>query len=1079
MGTPPRTMWSHFLPTFAPVGAATATAEPVVEPVVEPVPVVSVEPVATEVAPAPPDPDAAHVAFGHWFGPWGGRASHVDVPPSTATLASTEGDTTDTLTVDDDGATGTRATTTTDGDTETVDESSVIVGDSSLAVSGSQRTTTGDTSEVSSGSITANDGGVVVSGTNSTETGDDSTSTTDTLTAGDGSIGATTSTTVKDGDDTVTTGGNVALDGDGAMTVGTSYDENGNGTSGNVTVNADGTVENASGTITRKSGDNSGSATLTVNDDGVTVGGSGTVGGTTLGGSVTSDGNTTTVNANANVKAGGISAGFTYANTSSGPASSLVLDDQGSPISNMVGGPSYTKATRSDRTTLGGNVGFKGMGAAANMTSGSTMEVFSALPANWDTMTPEERGQYQIDQGAADTTQLGTISGLADVDLTQMGEGDGVHYASYNGWNASAGVTYGAVSVTGGGGQSSVNDVTVMNRDGMFEVSMIRQDGLNTEAGLAIAGVGLNGSTQTTDQHEFKFQVDPKNPEAMAAMQTFMQTGLLPGADKMTSEEDQLASTNFAEARTQVDALNGEVAVIQAQMAEPGYDPNDPANAAAQQALAEKYRQLDTAQHNLQLNRDFLNDNWQAQYGSNVGQGPMAGVTVMATTDTHAETLTTGVDTPVGDFELGRNERTWVDQQYLDAQGNPEERFMFNDEVYLFGNLQEQQSVQTATDPDAPVLQMYSDNEAVVSENATIISNIENSDIPSYVVDGFEREGKNFDDLWNDPIYENLSGRTTVSLDAQQLNAMTTSMNDMSNPESVALWGDLSTRTSQFMAGGDWTKKTGDEDIDHMFLEGQQHERTAWLAEIQDRDATDPLQQAIASYGGETPEASMQLASAQFATIQTPADFQKLTFDQQQLYIAVIQQTSGANHDLTGQTSQYESMGAISLLHDESAPEQDAAVRAESMRDLFVSTNDAEKDDYSDGVYEFVQFTERFKTSDPATYALLQEGISFDWSQPNVEGIVADNTPDEITAEFTDSSSDGRGDGMKEFELIQAASQQGGSAQVTTMLQQSGADPTTLLADLDDPLRQHMMYDILVAAGYGAGIDPSVLKFEP
>ncbi len=1069
-------MWYQFPPTFAAMGAAAATAEPIVEPV----PVLPAEPLATEAALVPPDPQAAHLAFGHWFDPWSGPGGSVDVAPSSATVASTQGATENTLTVNDDGVTGTRETTATAGEANTKDSATVMATDDSVVVSGSQRSTTGETSEENSGTITASDSGVVVSGTTSNKTGADSTTSTGSVTANTNSVGASTSTTTVDGDNKTTTGGNVAIDRDGALTVGTNYDNNGNGTSGDVTVNADGTVKNATGTITGSSGDTSGRATLTVNDDGtVKVGGSGTVGGTTVGGSVSSGNGTTTIAANANLKAGGVSAGFSYTNTNSGPTSQLVVDDHGSPISNMVGGPSYTKATRSDRTTLGGNLGFKGMGVSANVTNGSTMEVFSELPANWETMTPEARAQYQADQGTADTTELGTISGLADVDLTQMGDGDGVHYASYNGWNASAGVTYGAVSVTGGGGKSSVNDVTVMNRDGMFEVSMVRQDGLNEEAGLAIAGVGIDTASQTTDQHEFKFQVDPKNPEAMAAMQTFMQTGLLPGADKMTSEADQEASANFTEARSQVDALNSDIAAIQVQMAQPGYDPNDPANAAAQQALAESYRELDTAQHNLQINRDFLNDNWQAQYGGTVGEGPMAGVTVMATTDTHAETLTTGVQTPVGDFELGREERTWVNQQYLDAEGNPEQRFMFDDEVYLFGQLQQEQSVQTDTDPDAPVLQMYSDNEAVVSENATIIGNIENSDIPSYVVDGFEENGKNFDDLWNDPIYENLSGRTTVSLDSQQLAAMTTSMNDMSNPESAALWGDLSTRTSQFMAGGDWTKKTGDEDLDQRYLEGQQGERQAWLDEIADRDPTDPLQQALASYGGETPEAALQLASAQFATVTTPADFQKLTFDQQQLYIAVIQQTSGANHDLTGETSQYDAMGAISLLHDESAPEQDAAVRAESLRNLFVTTNDDAKDDYSDGVYEFVEFTERFKTSDPATYALLQEGINFDWSQPNIEEIVADNTPDEITADFTESSSDGEGDGMKEFELIQAASQQGGSAQVAVMLQQSGADPNELLADLDDPLRQHMMYDILLAAGYGAGIDPSLLKFEP
>lgn len=1049
-------MWYQFLPNFARSRGAVTTTQPIHEP--EPVLVQPAE-VPTAVQPAP-DPAAVDLAFGHWFEPWGGASKTADGDATTATVGPDSVAVTDTSSV-------------TTGDTTAVDTGTVTVTDDSVAVSGSQQTTTGDTSEVNSGSITATDNSVAVSGTNTSTTGDDSTSSTGTLTAGTDSVGVSTSTTTTEGDNTTTSGGNVSVSSDGSTTVGTNYDNNGNGTSGAVTINEDGTVENATGTITGTTGDTSGSATLTVNEDGTTtVGGTAKVGDTSVGGSYSSGNGTTKVAANANVDVGGVKAGFTYSSTSSDPQASLVLDDQGSPV--------YTKATRSDRTTYGGSIGFRGMGASGNVTNGSTMEVFSALPANWEAMTPEERTQYQADQGVADTAQLGTINGLADVDLAQMGDGDGVHYASYNGWNASGGVTYGAVSVTGGGGRSSVNDVTVMNNGGVFEVTMIRQDGVNQEAGLSLAGVGLDTSTQTSDQHEFKFQVDPKDPAAMAAMQTFMETGLLPGADQMTGEADQIASANFTEARTQVDTLNSDVAALEAQMAEPGYDPNDPANAAAQQALAEKYRQLETAQHNLQINRDFLNDNWQAQYGSNVGQGPISGVTVMATSDTHSETTTSGVDTPVGDFELGRQERTWVDQEYLGAEGNPEARFMFDEESYLFGNLQEEQSVQTDTGADAPVLQMYSDNDALVPENAEIIGTIENSDIPSYVVDGFMEGGNDVSNVWNDPIYDNLSGRTTVSLDAQQLDAMTTSMNDMNNPESVAMWSDLSTRTSLFMAGGDWTTKTGDEDIDAMFLRGQQEQRQVWLAEIQQRDDSDPLKMALASYGGEDPEAAMQLASAQFATVQTPADFQALTFEQQQLYIAVIAQTSGANHDLTGETNQYEALGAIALLHDDSAPEQDEAVRAEAMRDLFVTANDDAKDDYSDGVYEFVEFTERFKTSDPATYALLQEGISYDWSQPNVEELVEDHTPDEITAEFTESSGDGKGDGNYEFELIQAANQQGGSAQVTAMMQQSGADPNQLLTDMEgDPLRQQMMYDLLVSAGYGDAIDPTLLTFEP
>jgi hypothetical protein len=156
------------------------------------------------------------------------------------------------------------------------------------------------------------------------------------------------------------------------------------------------------------------------------------------------------------------------------------------------------------------------------------------------------------------------------------------------------------------------------------------------------------------------------------------------------------------------------------------------------------------------------------------------------------------------------------------------------------------------------------------------------------------------------------------------------------------------------------------------------------------------------------------------------------------------------------------------------------------MTQLFESANDNGKDDYGDGVLSFLQFTEeRFKDNDPATYAMLQQGMSYTWKQGDVDNAAA-QSKDQINQQFAEGLNgtgawiNGGPDGAKMLTMLEAANRQGGTAQVVAMVQSACANPADMMQRLQgDPLRQHMVYDILVAAGYGPQLACVPLSFQP
>jgi hypothetical protein len=872
------------------------------------------------------------------------------------------------------------------------------------SIGGGQGTVTRTTTPGNGGPVTTQGVGVGVGGVNYTTgtappDGTDGTGHSTTYSGGPSGYGVNTTTTQ-------TSGGNTTTN-----TVGGSV----NPTNGQVTVSG--------GTTT----------------NGVGVSGSGTIGPDGVSGSGT-------------VQAGPVKAGITFGVSQSEVASTIVQGDQTSQVSDVLGGHDYIAASRSDEQKLGGNLAVKAVSLSADTTSNSTVQVFQKLPPEWSTMSTTDRANWQARVAQQQQASLGAVNGLGDVQLDQLPDGTGIRCRTANGWDAGAGVNYGAVSLSMGGGQTSASDVTVAKTNGKLEVSVVREDGLSSSMGAGLAGFGITTNDTNTNAHQVKFQVDPTNPDAMNAMNTFMKTGLLPGADRLTDKDGQTAAANFTSAKSQVDALNAQIQQLQAPMAQTGAPP-DP-------KLAGLYAQLDQAQQTLATNRNYLNDRWEAQYGSKLGAGPMAGVAVDEVTDTNTKTMGGAFNTPVFDIDGGTETRTWVHRQYQ-GTGGAQQQFSFDDQY-----MGTEQHVGTDTDPTHVVLSMFT-NTTLNNDTASTIKNIRNSDMPGYVVDG----------MVNHQVGDiDTHGQVNVSLNTQQLNMITSSLNDMNNPTSQKMWNDFAVRTSQFMAGQDFTLKTGDAEKDYASGLGSTITRNDWYNDLWARDQNDPLRKGLASFNATDNGLAEKIAAATFATIRTPADFQKLNADQQQLFISVLESTSGPVHDLTGQRNSYEALAACALLHDDAAPAGDAALRAQSMAHLFQESNDQGKNENTDAVFEFVRFTDRFK-EDPARYGAIQQGMSFQWKQGNIDNAAATQTEQQIgqamasgfhSKDDLGAGFDWGGTGKRNMvDMMEAANKQGGPQEIQRVVSASGISPSDMLSRVaDDPVRQHMVADMLTEAGF-------------
>jgi hypothetical protein len=313
----------------------------------------------------------------------------------------------------------------------------------------------------------------------------------------------------------------------------------------------------------------------------------------------------------------------------------------------------------------------------------------------------------------------------------------------------------------------------------------------------------------------------------------------------------------------------------------------------------------------------------------------------------------------------------------------------------------------------------------------------------------------------------NLRGRTTVTLTQQQLNAATSSLNDMNNQQSQQMWQGFSQAGPALLTGGQYwdASMNGNQAVVNSMKMQQQD----YVNGLMQRDPQkDPLGRALASYGG-TQQDQLQRAAAEFQGVKSPADFQKLDPDKQQLYIDLVENSSGSVHDFSGKRNAYDALGPIALISDPQA-------RAQSMRSLFEEENDQGKHEDTDGVYEFVRFTQKFK-DDPATYNMLQQGMSFDWKQDDVANYAKQDMPTLVNDMHGAEGAFFGADSDTSLRLLEAANQQGGKAAVEKLIASGGMNLRNDIQRLKhNPAMQKMFMDLVDETSFAKdiqGVDPN------
>ncbi len=800
----------------------------------------------------------------------------------------------------------------------------------------------------------------------------------------------------------------------------------------------------------------------------VTGGGSVTTDGTTVGGNVTVGENQ--LGASASLKRGqfAISGGFNVT------AGEVKTDDHSGDLTASMLGGGYVSTVQRNQVDLSASASFRGIGVSGAMSSGNTVEALSAaglLPKGWDAMSAQEKADFQTQQEA----RLATYQdGVSVEELLLLQSGQGVRTTSYNGWSVGGSLPVGGVaSLSAGGGQTSAHEVTIVRgpRDTLDEngnptqadrivVNIASQNGSSSELGAAFMGVGLNFGATNDKTHQYQIEIDPAalqmgadgkpaNPEAYNAVQMMLNTGLMPGANHLTGEGMPQTYAAFESAYQQVGPLSASIDAKRDQLNDPTLSPQQAQQ--IRQDLIGLYGQLDTAQQTIETNREILNGQWEQTYGPE-NQPNIPGVLVRSETNSEQN----GNTMSVAGTQVASTQRTWTEQQRATNYGT-EHSYTYNEQNYFLGSLTDSftGTANNGVDPNAAMFGMVSNDQVLLSDNADVLKNVRNRDVPDYVLD--------------DPNYRfNMRGTLEVTMNPQQWNTMTAALNDMSNPQSAAMWQDMGTRVTQFVSGDQyWLNPNVDETSAAHHAQGMDSMRDGWIHDQFNGASLGPDGQptattrALRSFG-DTPEAAMQAAALVFQNVKSPQAFQALSPDQQQLFIAMIDQTSG-EEDVTGQRNSFEAVAAISLIGN-------PVDRANTLTHFMADANDEAASDYRSGAVEFVEFTERFK-GNAAVYDVIQQGIHFDWQQDNAERL-AGGDPAKIDSELHDAFNEHQlGIGFlpqdinegRALDALMAANMAGGPDRIRAAVAAAGVDVVAIMNSFQPGSVEQRLYLDLIA----------------
>lgn len=737
----------------------------------------------------------------------------------------------------------------------------------------------------------------------------------------------------------------------------------------------------------------------------------------------------------------------------------VVEQDDHSATSELLSG-GYIGSQLNNSHQFGGGMSLSNkiasIGVSGGVSDGTTLTFLEQLPANWDKLSQDKRDELVKAQQA----ELAGHTSLTDFDLKNLKGGTGVQLTTHGGWNVGAGVSVLGVGLGGGLERTSADQVTIVKdpATGKLVVDTRHQKADNVNVGVEALGFGIGWEDKNSNTSQFKFEVDPDNPAAMKELEQFCQTGLLPGADQLQGKPQRRAAETFQQSRGEVEKLSKELAALG------GYDPFS----ISQFIL---WSNLRAAQRRLDESREYLNAQLQEQ--TSVNSFLTSGIEAIQKTEARQQSTGESASLPlVGKIESQRSGESLGHQQKRNAANGIDDTYVYDQQEYMMGMLFNQHSATVNSDENGIGFHMRSNSRLWHGSEASAIDKIRQSDLPRYV---------------RQELRSDIQGQTTVDLTPQQLDGMTAYLNNTKDPnsESAKMWQSFGPRVAQFVGDGGYSPKgaslTMAQTLQHYEVWSDFRESLT--------DPASPTGKLFAKLPGsqDDPDAVLQALSVKFATITCPDAFSKLTVEEQHLFVQVIDKISGPAGDPSKAHNSFEALGPIALIKSNE-------VRSEALTNMYVEANHQAQAEHKDAVWEFVQFTDRFK-DDPETYDAVQQAMRFHWQQDDVDKLAKGNNSDQLASQMKEainrelpgflllSDRSFAPDTDKVVNLLQAAKMQGGSVEMEKVMRNAGADIDHIIRLLSyfgrDPLKQHMFYDLVMQTSYGPQLQAALVKFPP
>ena len=201
-----------------------------------------------------------------------------------------------------------------------------------------------------------------------------------------------------------TTSANIDL-GDKTSDISHSVSKNGVTNQGGIKTDKDGVSEVSYGRSVEDNGVTKGGG-VKINRDGVTVDASyGKKDGIQTGGSVTIGPNKTAVSVS--LGKGDNKGSLSYTNIHGEVKQEAVTKDDGTVAGDLLKGDGYLSTTRRDEVAYGGSLGAKNVGLSGDVRSGSALQLFAALPENWEKLPKAE--QEKASASGEDARRVGFL----------------------------------------------------------------------------------------------------------------------------------------------------------------------------------------------------------------------------------------------------------------------------------------------------------------------------------------------------------------------------------------------------------------------------------------------------------------------------------------------------------------------------------------------------------------------------------------------------------------------------------------------------------------------------------------------